>query len=172
MKITKRTAIKTQALCFGVVAILFLNIATQKTDFSGTWSLVDQESISGTLYANGVPKQLKVVQQKDKIAIEKTSLSQTNEDVIINDTLSLEGKPFVRTTSSNQKKIGDLKWSKDDKGFTIITKLYSADDSAKIEITYTDQWNLENGKLIFVRKVENFDNGEVWESKAVYEKLQ
>ncbi len=30
---------------------------------------------------------------------------------------------------------------------------------------------MDNGKLLLIRKAENFENGESWESKAIYEKI-
>jgi hypothetical protein len=39
-----------------------------------------------------------------------------------------------------------------------------------VEIRDTDRWSVEDGKLIMLRKAENFGNGEEWERKSIYQK--
>jgi hypothetical protein len=162
-------------------AALFITatVSAQKTDlpagrqdFTGTWTLKDQKSISGTLYANGVPKQIKSVQDKQMITIEKVTANARGEDVTSTEKLNYDGKPFETTTPSKRKKIATLTWSKDGQSFIEKSDLYSLADASKVEITYIDTWKLEDGKLIFIRKAENFGNGEIWESKSIYEKVK
>ncbi len=155
------------------LTVIFFAIAAfaQKTDFSGTWTLKDQKSISGILYGNGVPKQVKATQTKDDLTLETISANAQGEDVTTTESLSFNGKAFETTTSSKRKKSVTLKWAKDGKTFNRVSDLSQTVDTNKVEIRYTDTWSLEDGNLILQRKAENFLNGETWESKSVYEKI-
>lgn len=150
-----------------VTAVVF----AQKTDFSGNWTLKDQHSISGTLYSNGVPKQIKVTQTKDNLTLEATTANAQGQDVTTTEKLAFNGEKFETTTASKRKKVVALNWDKEEKTFTNTSDLSQKTDTSKVEIRYTDTWSLEDGKkLIMVRKAENMSNGEVWESKSIYQK--
>jgi hypothetical protein len=154
-----------------LLAALFVMTATaQKIDFSGTWILKDQKSISGTLYGNGVPKQIKVTQNKEALTLETTSANAQGTDVVTTENLAFDGKKFESTTASKRKKLVSLTWTKDGKSFTRVSDLSQTADTSKVEIKYTDAWSIDEGKLILLRKAENFNNGEVWESKSIYTK--
>lgn len=151
--------------------IVAATVQLQKTDFSGTWKFRDQESITGNLYSNGSPTQLKIMQKESAIAIVKTSADENGKDITSTDSLSPE-KTVEKITKSKRKKRMTLEWSADGKGFTHMTTLYTAADSSKKDFEYTDRYSMNNGHLILTRKVENFENGESWESKAVYQKTK
>lgn len=163
---------------FSRIAILALavlsaaaTVCEQKTDFSGLWNFKDQSSISGTLYSNGSPTQIKITQKEREIAIAKTSADENGKDVTSTDSLNFD-KAFEKITKSKRKKHITLQWTEDGKGFTQITTIYTAADHSKKEFAYTDRYSMENSNLILIRKAENFENGESWESKAVYEKIK
>ncbi len=154
------------------LALVFIgaNVATQKTNFSGTWTFKEQTSISGNLYSNGSPKQIKIDQHEKEIAIQKTSLDEKGEDFTQTDSLRFEGAPFEKITKSKRKKKISIQWTDDGKGFTATTSIFSAADNSKMEFQFTDRFSMEEGKLILIRKAENFENGESWESRSTYEK--
>ncbi len=159
---------KKQALVAGIV-LFGMSACAQKTDFSGIWVFEDQQSISGNLYSDVSPTQMKVEQKGDEIAIEKTT-SAGNGDVTTNETVTFDGKPFQTTTSSGRKKRITIKWSDDQKMLTEITALFSTLDNGKEDYRITDRWSLENGKLVLLRKDENLIIGEVLEVKLFYDK--
>ncbi|MDP4130863.1 MAG: hypothetical protein Q8939_11940, partial [Bacteroidota bacterium] len=136
---------KKPALIAGTVLFSMTSCA-QPTDFSGTWVFEDQQSISGNLYSDVSPTQMKVTQKGDEIAIEKTT-SAGNGDVTTNEIVTFDGKPFQTTTSSGRKKRITIKWSDDQKMLTEITALFSTLDNGKEDYRITDRWSLENGKL-------------------------
>jgi hypothetical protein len=160
----------------GILALALFSIAAtvrmQKTDFSGLWNFKDQESISGTLYGNGSPRQIKITQKSTEIAIEKTTADENGKDVTSTDSLNFEKGAFEKITKSKRKKRITIQWTEDGKGFTQITTIYTAADNTKPEFAFTDKYSMENGNLVLIRKAENFENGESWESKAVYEKIK
>jgi len=152
----------------GVIALLLNTaLAAQKTDFSGTWNYKDQESISGTLYNNGSPKSIKIVQKKDNISLEIVSQKADGNDFTSKEILLYKGDVFETKTSSGRKKLVSIKWTTD-AGFTVTANSYDLSDKSKIVFTTTDKYSIENENLVLIRKVENKENEEVWESKAVY----
>lgn len=159
---------KKSSLITGIV-LFSMAASAQQTDFSGTWVFEDQQSISGNLYSDVSPTQMKVTQKGDEIAIEKTT-SAGNGDVTTNETVTFDGKPFQTTTSSGRKKRITIKWSDDQKMLTETTALFSTLDNGKEDYRITDRWSLENGKLVLLRKDENLIIGEVLEVKLFYDK--
>jgi hypothetical protein len=159
---------------FKVVSILFLvclaaTAYSQKADFSGDWIFKDQQSISGKLYSNGVPKEIKATQKTDAITLEKTTAG-ANGDVTITETVPFDGKPFETLTASKKKKTVMITWDPSQKSLTETIQIYSPADTNKVDHKDTDTWSLEDGNLVLTRKDENFTNGETWEEKAVYGK--
>jgi hypothetical protein len=153
-----------------IISAIFSIASQAQTNYSGTWLLKDQKSISGQLYSNGVPKQMTITQTGDVITIDKTTAGADGTDVKSTETLGTDDKPFVTTTPAKRKKLVTIKWDTDGKGFTEIANLYSAADNTKLEFIYTDMFTLEDAKLILIRKAENLMNGEVWQSKSTYDK--
>jgi hypothetical protein len=156
------------ALC---TIFLLASLASKaQTDFTGGWSFNNQQSISGTLYSNGSPKQI-VIRQKEKMMfIQKVSTNADGADYTTVDTLSFDGKPFKSTTLSKRYKETTFQWNDSKDGFTTIGTAFNPADKTKADMKTTDRWSIENDQLVLVRKAENFTNGEVWESKATYDK--
>jgi len=140
-----------------------------QSNFSGSWAFRDQQSISGTLYSNGSPKSVAIAQDSKTISITKVTAGN-DSDVTSTETVSFDGKPTETTTASKRKKSITCQWSADKKTFTEIALVFDATDSTKLYFRTTDAWSLDNGKLVLDRKAENQSNGEVWESKATYDK--
>ena len=141
-----------------------------QTNLSGSWTFKDQQAITGTLYSNGSPKSVTIVQGAGSIQITKVTAGDGG-DVTTSETITFDGQPFQTTTASKRKKTTAGQWSSDKITFTEIALVYDASDSTKLYFRTTDTWFLENGELVLDRKAENQANGEIWESKAVYDKL-
>lgn len=154
-----------------VGAVLFGMLGyAQYTDFTGTWNFKDQESISGNLLDNGSPTQMKVAQGKLSMVIGKIT-EGGNVNTTTEDTVGFDGKPFETIAPSGRRKSMTLKWSDDRKSFSETTRIFSVLDTGKLEYIVTDRWTMEGKTLVFVRKDENLMMGEIWESKAYYDKL-
>jgi hypothetical protein len=155
---------------FLVALFLFNTVVAfaQKNDISGTWVFKDQQGISGRLYINGSPKQVTVKQDGGGIKLE--SITSTGDK----DTTTTESfgsnNLFETKTPRGRKKVITLKWSDDGKSFKETTNIYSLTDSGKLDFKNTDTWAVDNGELILDRENENYTNGEIWESKATFEK--
>jgi hypothetical protein len=146
--------------CFGVQG---------QINLSGSWAFKEQQSVFGTLYANGSPKTVVIQQEADAISLTKITAS-TGSDVTTTETVTFDGKPAESTTASKRKKLITGSWSSDKKSFIEMALVYDAVDSTKLFFRTTDTWSLDNGSLILDRKAENQANGEIWESKATYDK--
>jgi hypothetical protein len=152
-----------------IVSLLASAEVQAQVNLSGSWALKEQQSISGTLYANGSPKTLLIQQDANAISITKVTAS-SDGDVTTTETVAFDGKPMQTTTASKRKKVITGQWSSDKKSFIEIALLFDASDSTTLFFRTTDSWSLDNGSLILDRKAENQANGEIWESKATYEK--
>lgn len=155
--------IATIALC---ICISFGAFA-QKAAFSGKWVFKSHESISGNLYVNGSPKLIGIDISDNLLSLEKTT------EVSGNDITTIEkipnGKNFEFVGASKRKKIVSVSWAKDGNSFITSTKVYDDPSAKNLVRIITDTYSLEYGELVLVRKDENIENGEVWESKALYE---
>lgn len=151
-----------------VCACVFATVLNAQTNFSGDWKFTDQESISGKLYSNGSPKSLKITQSATQVFIEQTSAGASG-DVTTSSTLPSDGKAFETKTASGRKKIVTLTWN-GTTGFTTVTSTFDTADPTKMVFKTTDIFTMGDKGLVLQRKAENFGNGEVWESKAYYEK--
>ena len=151
------------------LATIFSTYA-QQTDFSGTWIFKDQQSISGNLYSNGVPKQITITQNNKSIIIEKITAVGDGTDATTRDTLTFDGKAFKSITASKRQKETILTWTDSKESFTTIATAFNPADNKKADFKTTDNWSIENDQLVMIRKSENFTNGEVWQSKGIYEK--
>jgi hypothetical protein len=166
----KQMIIKTPIyFCIIIVLICSLNkVLAQTFDFSGTWIFQSQESLSGKLYGNGSPKQIKLSTMKNAIIIESITAGATADDDL-NVTVPLDGKPMETVKNGKLKTVTSIK-NFNGKSFTETTAYYFVSDLTKVVYKNTDGISLEDGKLILDRKSENFTNSETWESKATYEK--
>ena len=145
-------------------------VNAQRTNFSGNWVAAGYQSISGKVYSNGAPKQLKAIQNDSQVIIETvTAGSNGAADILATQTLGFDGNKFESKTPSGRTKVTRLTWN-GSIGFTTVSELYSANDLSKLDMRITDIWTLSNGKLQIQRKREITEGNEVSESITWYEK--
>ncbi len=159
---------------FGLfAACLFILAFTTKPDFanfSGDWKLIESKSDMGQ-YANIVPKKINVDQKADSIAIFKTSVGFSGEDVQQTETLSFDGKEKQSTVppgSSIRK--ASAKWSDDGKSLIISWNLMLDFNGQMTEIKGTETWALSpDGKSLTVENNSSSSFGDN-KFKGYYEK--
>lgn len=159
-----------RSIFVSAICALFSMTSIAQTDFSGTWVFKDQQSISGNLYSNGVPKQITITQADKSMIIEKITAVGDGADATATDTLKFDGKPFKSITASKRNKATTLAWDASKNSFITIATAFNPTEKTKADFKTTDTWSIENDQLVMIRKSENFTNGEVWESKGIYEK--
>jgi hypothetical protein len=172
------------AILFANFKFVFLNLValfffisepvfSQKADFSGTWIIKDQKSVSGTLYHNGVPKQLKVIQKADCITIDKITIKDSSEDITTTETIGFDGKPFETYTPSRRKKMVLIKWEDNSQCLVEIASYSSAANEKSLDYKITDTWILsDSGKKLILTRVNESNIGESWTMKAIYDKQE
>jgi len=156
-----------RSILLSLTALLFSIGSYAQSNFSGTWTFKDQQSISGNLYANGSPKQVTIT--KTSSGINLAEVVNYGEDTTITEALSLK-KTFETKTAMGRKKVITLSVSPDGSSFTEVANMYNVADPSKLDMRETSMWTLTDGQLTLDRKSENFTNGETWESKASYQK--
>jgi hypothetical protein len=142
--------------------------AFAQTELTGSWTFKEQASISGKLYGNGSPKNIKISNTGKSLTIDKVTAAGDGKEVSTSETVNIDGSASNGLTVSKYKKIMTLK--KDGDKYVEFTIISDPADDKKIMHKVTDTWSVEDGELILNRKDENLTNGEVWESKATYTK--
>ncbi len=157
------------------ISILFLVFASlsasaQNVDFSGTWILSKQISLSGDNYLNGVPKKIIITQSLDSIIIVKISVGENKDDSVIQ-ALMFNGEPRVTITELKNNRSSVLKWSGDEKSF-IETSNITAPVHDQLKSTSEFNWSLSENKtnIILIRNYLDHLSGETYSMKGVYDK--
>lgn len=158
----KRLSYFILAVCCTIVA------HAQNKDFSGAWNFSSQESVSGRLYSNGSPKKITIKQSGTDIVLETVTAGGSG-DVSSSLQLKFDGTPAETTTQSGRKKKVTLTWNGTG-SFTTQSTVFNATDPGKKDFVTTDIYSLGDDGLVLQRKAENMMNGEVWESRAFYNK--
>lgn len=144
-------------------------VFSQQTDFTGNWEIQEKTSISGVLYENGVPKQIKTIQKPDIIIIEKMNTNQSGADYTTADTISLNGKVCESITPQKRKKSILIKWSDESKVLTQTSNFSYPDNENNVAYTITDIWKLsESGETLTLIRTLASPKSDGWSIKAVY----
>jgi hypothetical protein len=157
---------------FGIsIALLSsFTLCAQKADFSGTWRLSDIKSLSGKLYANAVPKELRIAVSRDSLVFQTEEDNLFPTDIVGRESYAQNGAVTQSSFGKkNRKKAARLQWNKEGNQCIRTSSLYQ-EDGKNIYVTYTDTISREGDHLIVQRRGENFANGEVWECWSAYEK--
>lgn len=151
----------------------------READFSGNWVLKDRTSVTGTDFANGIPDEIKLIQMKDAITLERLTLEQNGAQVTVSETLSFDGVPLETVTEKpHRHKSTALKWATDKKSFTEFVSYPSEYDGQTPEETITEVWALSNtGKTLTLFNTHQsaqpnplFPGNDNWSMRGVYEK--
>jgi hypothetical protein len=165
--------IKVSFILLTVLSILCHTDAvfSQKTDFTGNWEIREKTSVSGVLYENGVPKQIKTTQNPEIIIIEKINTNQSGLDYTTADTVSLNGKVSESITPQKRKKSIMIKWSDETKVLTQTSNFSYPDNENNVAYTITDIWKLsESGESLMLLRTMTSPKSDGWSIKAVYNK--
>ena len=154
-----------------LLKLLLVAIAFSQTNFSGTWIFKDKQMITGPEYANALPKQIKVDQQRDSILIESISVGGNGNDVTSKQTIAMNGRESAAVSAMNKiKYTKSLAWSSDKKTLTITTIFSMPENENEVDFTRVEIWIIANGKLNIDKKsIET--RSETWEIKGVFEKV-
>lgn len=151
-----------------------LPIVYENPNFSGTWIINVAKSELGQAPLYTANKQISVQQSYDSIRIERLApktADENSEDYITIETLSLNGKPLEKITSSNRKRSTSIKWSEDRQKLIQTTEYSFQSNHDEIEYNKTEIWVLlQNGQILVVSQKVEYTTGPKFEIKTVFEK--
>jgi hypothetical protein len=152
----------TLSIAIASFLLIGLNAYAQKTDFNGSWILNKESSEFGDISPNSAAISLKVVQDKDQIAVERRQKTAAGE-LDYTEHLAFDGKAIATSVKADLTRTSLVKWSADGKTLT-EESTYSNGQQAK------ETWTLYGeGKLLTIRK-EVVINGEEHDTVYVYDK--
>lgn len=127
-----------------VAALLLLTIiVSAQTDFSGTWKLNKEKSTLNTEFTMA-PTQLIVIQKGNELNLER-HISFQDQDMVINDKFTLDGKECINDGMMDTKKKSVALFSEDKTVLTIESKIPMQDGG---EIVIKEIFSIVNGNLI------------------------
>ena len=131
-----------------------------KVDFSGTWSMNAEKSVTGENAPRRIAAKMTVVQKSDTLSIERIIKRDTGEETSSTEKLTMDGKECVSTVMGRPR-TSTATWSEDGKSLTIVSKSVFERDGNKIEISSTETWKLsEDGKSLTVDVASKSPRGE------------
>jgi hypothetical protein len=127
-----------------VAALLLLTMmVSAQTDFSGTWKLNKEKSTLNTEFTMA-PSQLIVIQKGNELNLER-HVSFQDQDMVINDKFTLDGKECINEGMMDTKKKSVALLSEDKAVLTIESKIPMQDGG---EIVIKEIFSIVNGNLI------------------------
>ena len=141
----------------GLLLIIITGITSAATirmlnaDFKGEWTFNEQKSklAEGRFRMNA--QKIKVTQEGDALAIERTSANQNGESITSTEKLTFDGKPTESTAFANSKKKSIATWSQDGQQLTINSTIMFERDGNQVEIKTVEIWKLtDNGKSLSI----------------------
>lgn len=152
-----------------VIGMFIITSNYAQTNFSGIWSEPELQIVDGIQYSNAMPKLIKINQTKDSIKLERTTISNDG-DVIITETLPLNGNNVTRVTKTSKRTINTTAtWSGDGTTLTIISIYSYAEKPAEVEYKNTEVWTLADNQLV-ITKTSDATVTDDWTIKGSYKK--
>jgi len=162
-----------RSIVLSFTALLFFasfKTQAQMTDFSGTWKLMNTQSISGTLYVNAVPSQLTINISGQLLNLEKTVKNQ-NSDTTYTEHLDESRKKKTVYIDAESKKDITLTWGEGHKSFT-EELIYGTTSADRMDRKVIQTYNLaEDGQTLTLLVVyNNLKENTQFSMKATYAK--
>jgi hypothetical protein len=175
MKKMKRYLTSTLLVCLIAPALLLaFTSRPDKANFAGNWTLNESKSELGEFGGRFAARKIKVDQKGDAITIAKTSPGfNGGEDVTRTETLTFDGKATESTNTGgfgNSKRKATLKWTPDERSFSIEYSTSFEGNDGPIEIKGVETWTLSaDGKTLTSVTNSSSPQGE-FTVKAAYDK--
>lgn len=153
-----------------VVVVLMAAAFIAPANFSGEWTLNETKSKFGDeSFGRLAAQTFKVKQEKDVITIGRSG-SNPNGDYSYEEKLSFDGKEVETTVFNGAKRKSSVKWSADQKSFTLTSVTNFERDGNAFEIKGTEVWKLsDDGKSLQIESSSNSQFGTMTRS-LVYDK--
>jgi hypothetical protein len=159
---------KKQLLVLSVA--LIAGFAVKAQSFSGHYTIESKEMVDGKEYLNAIAQEITVTQTKDSIKIVRVTPAGEEKTTTSTETLPVNGKQMVTTTSSKRKRIVSVSFDKDKGTATIISTFSYADKPEEIEFKNTEVWALDPDGTLTITKTSDAAVTDDWTIKAVFKK--
>jgi len=138
----------------------FTFAAKGKVNFSGEWSLNEEESDLPEGRRRGASATLTINQKGNDLSIERVYTRRSGEDFTSKESLTLDGKESENTTFRFPRK-SVANWSKDGKSLTIASTTIFEREGNEFEMLRTETWSVkEKGKKLSIEYTVNSPRGE------------
>lgn len=144
------TSLKRKNYLLVVLFSLVAVAAVMPENFSGEWTLNEQKSDFGSSnFRMGAATTLKVKQEDASITIARNGMAPNGETYTWEEKLTADGKETETPVFGNGKRNASLKWSGDNKSFTVNSKTILERDGNSVEINSTEVFKLsDDGKTL------------------------
>jgi len=142
----------------------------QKQNFSGNWKINIEKSEFNGAPSYTAAKAYKIVQNDKTISIELTNVNQNNEEVLLSNKLTLDGKDNSSVTASKRTKTANVTWSKDAKMMIIKSQFSVTEQPDVLDYTTEQNWNLADDKKQLTVKSTTVTKASEYTITAVYDK--
>jgi hypothetical protein len=103
---------------------------------------------------------MKVTQKDNDIAIQRTYQREYEDDVVIEETLTMVGKE-CESEFWNSPRITTARWSEKGDVLTVVSKITFNRDGQTSELNIEEDWSLqEKGKILSIKHVSSSEWGE------------
>lgn len=147
-----------------VIFFLFAGLhAGAQSPLDGAWALKDAKAVTGTLFANGWPKEV-TIEVGRQVAFFDIVTGTDIGDIQHSDTLPLDGKYLDWTTVSKGMARSTGHWDEAAKKLIEEIRFYDAGDHSNPTLVSTHTWRIVNGELLLDEKAVDGPSGKLlWE---------
>ena len=152
-----------------VIILLFAGLhAGAQSVLDGAWVLKDAKAISGTLYADGWPREV-TIELGRQVAFFDMVTGTDIGDIRHSDTLPLDGRYLEWTTVSKGMARSAGHWDGSAKTLIEESRFYDRGDSTEPTSIFTDTWRVVAGELLLDKKAVDVPSGRLlWEWAITY----
>jgi hypothetical protein len=160
----------TKKILAALILLITTNYMYAQTNFSGTWSEPELEMVDGIQYSNALPNLIKVIQTKDSIMLERTTIANDG-NTTATETFPLNGKKVIRVTKTSKRTITTTAtWSDGGKVLTIISIYSYSEKPTEIEYKNTEIWTRSDEGSLMIVKTSDATVTDDWTIKGTYQK--
>lgn len=148
-------------LSFLFVTFFVFSATAQKANFSGTWAFNEGKSQLGEGRFRAPASKLVITQDDKTLAMERTVKGMNDEENVMKEKYTLDGKESVNEGMMNTSKKSVVSWSADNKSLTINSTTVFERDGNTMEIKAVEVFTLsDDGKTLTINSTSTSPRGE------------
>lgn len=125
---------------------------SMRPDFSGKWSLNEDESILDNMGAGNLPSKMEIKQKETDLTIRRSFVVEYADDRVTDEKLALDGSEN-KSEFFNSPRITTAKWSEKCDSLVIESKVTSNRGGRTSEMVTHEAWSLgKNGRVLSVQQ--------------------